>query len=100
MRTPLQAHHFRMVRRQERSDLVPVVRVNVMIHPCLGHTGSTTPRNARSRYGMGVKDWRLLGLVGLVCHYWVLRRDLLIHGLSVNSNDAFEKRQRLGMLTA
>ena len=65
--------------------MVPVGRVDVMIHPRLGHTGDTGPRNARSRRDTNGS----MGLVRLVHDYGILRRDLLIQGLRLNSNDTF-----------
>ena len=65
--------------------MVPAGRVDVMVHPRLGHTRDTGPRNARPRRDTD----RSVGLVRLVDDYGILRRDLLVQGLWLNSNDTF-----------
>jgi len=65
--------------------VVPIGRVDVMIHPRLGHTRDTGPRNARPRRDTDGS----VGLVRLVDDYGILERDLLVRGLRLNSNDTF-----------
>ena len=92
VRTRLQAHHFGVIRRQERCDMIPVAWVNVMVHPRWGHTRGAGGRNAWSRHGIGVENRGLVGLVRLIDCYWILRRDLLIQRLPLDPNDTFEER--------
>jgi hypothetical protein len=91
VRTPLQAHHLRMIRGQERRDVVAADRVEVMVHPRLGHN-----RDARSRHGVGIEGWGLAGLMQLVGRYRFSTsgRELLIQMLLWDSSDAFRDKKR------
>ena len=64
--------------------MIPVRRINVMVHPRLRHARDSGPRDARSR-----RDIVGERLVGPVDGYGILRRDLLIQGIRLDSNDAF-----------
>ena len=65
--------------------MVPICRIEVMVHPRLGHS-----RNAAwPRDEISVRNRRV---VGLVDGYGILRRDLLVQSLWLNSNEPFEKR--------
>jgi len=59
MRTLLQTHHLRMIRGQERSNVVSIAWINVMVHPRLGHVRDGPPRDARPYDRI---DIRLVGL--------------------------------------
>ena len=63
-----------------------------MVHPRLGHVRDARSRDARSCCGVGVEGRGLVGSVGPVDGYGILRRDLLVQRLRLDSNDAFEKR--------
>jgi len=69
--------------------MVPVRRVDVMVHPRLGHARDYGSWNARSRRDIIGN----VGLVGLVEDYGILRRDLLVQELWLNSDDTFENRR-------
>lgn len=72
--------------------MVPVRRVDVMIHPRLGHARDYGSWNARSRRDIIGN----VGLVGLVDDYGILGRDLLVQELWLNSNDTCENRRGQG----
>lgn len=63
--------------------MIPVRRINVMVHPRLWHAGDSRPRNARSHHD-------IVGgrLVGPIDGYGILRRDLLIQRMRLDSDNA------------
>jgi len=70
--------------------VVPVGRVNVVVHSRLRHSGDARRLNVRSCYGIDVGGGGL-GLVRLVDEYGILRGDLLVQRMWLD--DAFAQRR-------
>ena len=66
--------------------MVPIGRIDVVVHSRLWHSWDARGRNAGSRYDVGVGGW---GLVRLVDEYGILRGDFLVQRKLLDSNDAF-----------